>query len=130
MTIRASVPLVLAVAGTLLTSAAVAQSCVIVSIRNCCDALPLNFSRKCGILQGQDCPDQALSNPAYYFSTSMINGNHPGSSAPSVVCEYKTGRCTGNFGNNLCEISDLKTHECVSQPAGAPGCTTASPRPR
>lgn len=124
----ARVPLAMFVTGGLLVAGAIA-SCVSVSVVNCCTEISLNFTRKCGAFQGQDCPDQIIANPAFYKSVQVLNGHHPGTPAPSVVCQYKTGRCTGLWGNNLCEMSDVKTHECANQPAGASGCTTGTPHP-
>ncbi|USO00301.1 MAG: hypothetical protein H6810_06490 [Phycisphaeraceae bacterium] len=103
--------------------------CVSVSISNCCDALGLNFTRACGFFHDQDCPDEVISNPAYYKATAVLNGKHPGTPGESVLCTYKTGSCNGSWGNNLCEMSGEKTHECVNQPGGEDGCTTAQPVP-
>lgn len=128
MPVKSFAPIVLLTAGGLLATGAIA-SCVTVSIANCCNEISLNCTRKCGVFQGQDCPDEVVANPAFYKSVQVLNGHHPGAAAHSVVCEYKTGRCTGNWGNNLCEMSDLKTHECVNQPAGDSGCTTGAPFP-
>ena len=111
------------VSGLALSGSAVG-SCVIANIRNCCDTLGLNTTRVCGFLRDQDCPDEVITNPSFYDSTTVLNGHQPGSSGSSVLCVYKTGRCTGLFGNNLCEMSGEKTHECVNEPAGQAGCTT------
>lgn len=129
MCLRMLTPLVLTSVGSLLAAGAIAQSCVLVTTPTCCDELGLNFTRRCGILLGQECPDEILSNPAFYKSTTVLNGVHPGTPAPSVLCQYKTGNCTGLFGNNLCEMSDVTEHECVSQPGCAIGCATATPPP-
>jgi hypothetical protein len=109
--------------------AAAASDCVKVTISNCCSSLSLNFSRTCGAFNDQDCPDEVISNPAYYKSTPVLNGKQPGTPGSSVLCTYKTGKCNGSWGNNLCEMSAEKTHECVNQPGGATGCTTAVPGP-
>lgn len=115
--------------GTALAGAASA-SCVVLYNSHCCSTLSLNLTRKCGLANDQDCPDSVDSNPPVVLSSVTLTGNHPGANGSSVLCLYKTGRCRGSLGPNLCEYSEQKQHGCTNQTAGAAGCTTMVPVPR
>jgi hypothetical protein len=116
----------------LLGASSIAGACWITTTTDCCSlaGISLNATRKCGLLQDQDCPDIAVTNTANIDkAVSAATGKMDKSSGTSYTCTYKLGRCTGTFGSNLCAYNAEQSIGCTSSSATGATCPASEGEP-
>lgn len=99
----------------------VAMACVIATNQDCCSlaGVTLNTTRVCGLFNDQECPDVATSNVGNVPGTiPAVSGSMSSAMGQSFACQYKSGRCRGSLGTNLCAYTQQSISCTSSTPSG------------